>query len=62
MRQRSVGHRAPRARDRLGDEELALPLLHVPDDADDRRVVGDAELAADRGAAAGDEAAGSMPS
>jgi hypothetical protein len=49
-------------RHRLHDEVLALPALDVADDADDGRVRRDAELAADRGAAAGREALAVVPS
>src|SRR6185436_8524021 len=48
----------PGLRDRLDHDVLTLPLLHVADDARDRRVVRDAELAADRVAAAGRELRG----
>ena len=45
----------PRARDRIDDEMLALPVLDVSDDADQRHVGRNAELAPHRPSAAGRE-------
>ncbi len=44
-----------RARDRLDHEMLPLPVLDVPDDAGERRIGRDAELAPNGGATAGGE-------
>ena len=50
-----IGDTLARLRHRLDHHHLSLPLLQVADDADQRRVGGDAELGADRRAAAGRE-------
>src|SRR5262249_48620755 len=51
-----LGNAPARPRDRLRDQELPLPLLHVPDDDDERRGGLDAELSADGCAASAGEA------
>src|SRR5437868_5156941 len=52
-----VGDALARTRDCLDHDRLPLPLLDVPDDADDRRIARNPELVADRRATAGREAA-----